>query len=274
MKLIMYYARIKKIPFIFWSKKPGVKYSELPIFNSIILRTLFRKIALYPIRWAVDIWGIGERAKTYFSNYFKKDCRNIPYFFNQDNFINIKSNYKIDCIKFLFVGKFNYRKGVDILISAIINLLKQRNDFVANFVGDGPFKKDVINLANKYPNNVKYLGFKEIDEIPSVMAENDVLICPSRYDGWGMVVVEAMAAGMPVISSKNTTSAIDLINNFNNGILLQCINAKAIGESIKYFINNYTLIKSMGTNARVSSYYYSDLNGAKKIVDFINRLVY
>jgi glycosyltransferase involved in cell wall biosynthesis len=65
--------------------------------------------------------------------------------------------------------------------------LKQRNDFVANFVGDGPFKKDVINLANKYPNCVKYLGFKEIDEIPSVMAENDVLICPSRYDGWGMV---------------------------------------------------------------------------------------
>jgi hypothetical protein len=72
MQLVMYYARIKKIPFIFWSEKPGVKYSELPIFNSTILRSLFRRIALYPIRWAVDIWGIGERAKTYFSNYFKK----------------------------------------------------------------------------------------------------------------------------------------------------------------------------------------------------------
>jgi glycosyltransferase involved in cell wall biosynthesis len=59
---------------------------------------------------------------------------------------------------------------------------------------------------------------------------NDVLICPSRYDGWGMVVVEAMEAGMPVISSKNTTSAIDLINNFNNGILLLCITARSIGE--------------------------------------------
>jgi glycosyltransferase involved in cell wall biosynthesis len=66
---------------------------------------------------------------------------------------------------------------------------------------------------------VRILGFKQYAELASAYAGADVLIVPSRYDGWGLVVPEGLAAGMPVISTYSTGAARELIEPENGWII-------------------------------------------------------
>jgi len=272
MQLLMYYCNWKKIPWIFWSESAGMEYTELPIIKNEKLRHLLRHIALTPIRKGPkQIWGIGERAVKQYSQLTQVTCiKNVPYFFNQIILQRIKRNYKNKHVKFLFAGKFVYRKGLDILLKAIEILIEGGKEFEVIIVGDGP-DKDLINLEKDYMTKyLKYKGFKEISEMPEVFAACDVLVCPSRYDGWGMVVAEAMAAGMPIISTMQTGSAIDILQNGVNGILLSEPKVDLLVEAMGEFIKNPEIIVNMGINARKTASRYSCKIGAKLILHNLN----
>jgi len=271
MQLVMYYASLFKVPWVFWSEKPGVEWTELPIFKSEFLRKLFRKIALIPIKhWPQEVWGIGKRAQEYFSEITNCPCKNLPYFADFSRFLQIKRDNPHNPIRFLYAGKFVLRKGVDILIEAVDSLISKKKNFEFIFIGDGPLRNKVVELSHEYPSNVKYLGFKEIDEIPSVFAECDILVCPSRYDGWGMVVAEAMAAGMPVISTIKTGAAIDMINNGINGFILEKLTPEELALKMLFLIDRKNIVSEMGKSAKVKALEYTAHNGARIINDLLN----
>ena len=70
-----------------------------------------------------------------------------------------------------------------------------------------------------FANKIRLHGFKQWDELASVYAQADILCAPSRYDGWGLVVVEGLAAGMPVISTDRTGAARELIEPRNGWVV-------------------------------------------------------
>ena len=108
--------------------------------------------------------------------------------------------------RFLFVGQFIERKRLDLLITALGRL--GRADFELAVVGSGPLEEQLHEQAeNTLPGNVSWIGKLPIDAVPDEMARADCLILPSRHDGWGAVVSEALMVGTPVICSDRCGTA-------------------------------------------------------------------
>jgi glycosyltransferase involved in cell wall biosynthesis len=115
----------------------------------------------------------------------------------------------------LYCGIFNCGKRIDNLIKIISLLTRNRNDIKLKLVGDGPHKNQLQALSKQMnlEQFVIFEGFKQKEEMPKHLAEANIFLFPSEYDIWGLVLVEAMAAGLPCISSIHSGATEDLIQD-------------------------------------------------------------
>lgn len=114
---------------------------------------------------------------------------------------------------FIFLGRLVPEKGVDTLLDAYADY---RSKTVApwdlRIVGDGPLADQVANTAG-----VRFLGFVQPDDLPRVLSGSRCLVLPSRFEPWGVVVHEAVSAGIFVIASDAVGAADDLLCDGVNG---------------------------------------------------------
>jgi glycosyltransferase involved in cell wall biosynthesis len=111
----------------------------------------------------------------------------------------------VDSYKLAFVGQLIERKRLDLLIRALARL--QSRDFVLSVVGSGADEPQLRKLARvALPGRVEWVGGLPIDEVPELLSQMDCLVLPSRHDGWGAVVSEAMMVGTPAICSDKCGS--------------------------------------------------------------------
>lgn len=102
--------------------------------------------------------------------------------------------------RFLFAGRLIELKRIELLLHALAKM--KDNAFELAVVGSGPLERRLHAMADRLlPGRVHWLGRRPIDEIPTLMAEADCLVLPSRHDGWGAVVSEALMVGTPAICS-------------------------------------------------------------------------
>lgn len=102
--------------------------------------------------------------------------------------------------RFLFVGQFISRKRLDLLIRTLYAI--RDLEFELWVIGVGPQEKHLRDLAeNALPGMVHWIGGRPQSEVIPIMSQADCLVLPSRHDGWGAVVSEALMAGTPVICS-------------------------------------------------------------------------
>src|SRR5437016_5885593 len=108
--------------------------------------------------------------------------------------------------RFLFVGRLDENKRLDYLIEALRRM--PTPDFELVVVGTGPLEHELRALAAEaLPSRLDWVGRLPLDAVPSEMANADCLVLPSRHDGWGAVVSEALMAGTPVVCSNSCGSA-------------------------------------------------------------------
>ena len=108
--------------------------------------------------------------------------------------------------RFLFVGRLIELKRMDTFIDALARLTGHSLELVV--VGAGSLEADLRRRASaRLGDCVTWLGQRPMDEMPAIMASADCLVLPSRHDGWGAVVSEAMMVGTPVICSDRCGSA-------------------------------------------------------------------
>ena len=126
----------------------------------------------------------------------------------KENFYSIK---KIICVGRLV----DVHKGQSIIINAI-NILNQKTDlnFIVSFVGDGPDKLKFQELTKKLKleNNIKFLGNKSNEWVLNNLCEYDLFVQASRFEGFGLTVVEAMAAKVPVLIT-NVEGHLEISDN-------------------------------------------------------------
>ena len=143
----------------------------------------------------------------------------------------------------LFVGRITKEKGVDILIKSWEKIYKKYNDWKLVIVGDGKDKKEFICLSkNIAKNQISFLPATNNVEIFYKRAS--ILVLPSLFEGFGMVIVEAMSKGVCVISS-NTVGGKKLISNNENGILFPIGDVESLSSSIEKIINDDILRKKL-----------------------------
>ena len=102
--------------------------------------------------------------------------------------------------RFIFVGQFIHLKRLDLLVAAIKKL--SSDDIELTVIGSGPLEDEWRSMTEAaLPGRVNWVGRLAMREVATYMAAADCLVLPSRYDGWGAVVSEALMVGTPTICS-------------------------------------------------------------------------
>lgn len=124
-----------------------------------------------------------------------------------------------DTVHILFVGQLIERKRVDLLIAALAQSVGTQPRFTLQLIGAGPLEGDLrAQAAQMLGQRVQWLGQLPMPEVRRRMAEADCLVLPSRHDGWGAVVSEALMAGTPAICSDRCGAAEVVLASGAGGI--------------------------------------------------------
>lgn len=129
--------------------------------------------------------------------------------------------------KFLIVSRLVEKKNIKFFLNAYVDYVGESlacglQPWQLSIVGNGPLLKELVEYveAAGITDSVQFLGEKSYDELPVCYQESDILILPSKIEQWGLVVNEAMAAGLPVIVSSRVGAASDLVIDGENGFIL------------------------------------------------------
>lgn len=168
----------------------------------------------------------------------------------------------------LFSGIIGQRKGIRYLLSAVHRLRTEGYDIKVHITGNfydvpksyGPFQDTYVNL-----------GRVSDSELPGVFAEADVFALPSLFEGFGRVILEAMAAGLPIIATPNT-GAPDIITEGREGFIVPIRDVEALEAKLRYFYDHPETREQMGQFAQQTARCYTwerYYDGIGKVLDTI-----
>ncbi|MBU3180722.1 glycosyltransferase family 4 protein [Clostridium psychrophilum] len=154
---------------------------------------------------------------------FKKNMQlDVTRIYNPLSFVS-KNKSKCSSKNILFVGRLvEKQKGLDFLIESFKKVVSKKTDWKLIIVGDGPDKQKLMDLIieSKLEENVEIVPFTS--EVEQYYLNSSILISTSRWEGFGLVITEAMECGLPVIAFSNSGPK-EIINKPNeNGILVPC----------------------------------------------------
>lgn len=147
-----------------------------------------------------------------------------------------------------FIGRMEYFKRPALFIEVAEELIKKNRSFYFVMVGNGSEMEKCKNMIhNRNINeNFKLLGFRR--DIPNLLKLFDALLFTSAGEGFGIVLIEAMAMGVPVFA-VNDGAVSEIIKHKENGILLNTADPKIIAKEINEVLNDNTLINRIKLNA-------------------------
>lgn len=192
------------------------------------------------------------------------------YLYNQE-----KKEEKNRVIKILSVSNLIKTKGIDINIKAIAKIIEKYPSIEYEIIGEGSKKEELINLVNNLglEKNVKFLGKLQHHMVMKHMNSCDIFSLPSYSEGFGVVYVEAMSQGKPVIGVKGE-GIEDAIIHEHNGFLVQREDVEDLTKTLDFLINNEEKRIEIGKRGRetVEENFTWDLN-AKKVISIYNSLI-
>lgn len=147
----------------------------------------------------------------------------------------------------LYLGRFHAQKQVDVLVRAA-SLLPEAQVVL---VGDGN-ERHALELLSKrlgVSERVHFRGFVPHDQIPGVLRGADVLALPSRYEELGVVMLEAMHAGVPVVASA-TGGIVDVVEHEINGLLVPPGDHEALAMALRRVLTDSNLADSLAAAGR------------------------
>lgn len=256
---VVLFALFNHIRFFFWLEKPlpATRYKSL-------FRRLTWRITL-PL--ADGVLCIGQSAQRIYSPYARSTL-NLPYSIDVARYSRRRFNSYHIPLKFLFVGQYTERKGLVPLLKAFSSFSPEL--LTLSLAGSG----NLASLVHDYVSTFSHIhdyGFVQPTELPYLLASHDVFILPSRHDGWAVVVLEAMAAGLPVISTIDTGSFEDLLST--TGVGQRCEPTTAsIKAAVSHYIGQPSGIRREG-NLCYDILCSSDsnvLNSSKKLLHYLS----
>jgi glycosyltransferase involved in cell wall biosynthesis len=150
-------------------------------------------------------------------------------------------------LRFLFVGLVNARKGVPLLIEAWRNLRAAGAELWLVGNASAATRALLPELAG-----LKVIGAVPHEEIGPLVQQCDVLVFPSYFEGFGLVLLEAMACGLPVITTT-ATAGPDIVTEGQEGWIIEPGNLAALEEKMTYCLEHPEVVRQMGMQARATA---------------------
>jgi len=171
----------------------------------------------------------------------------LPNFIELRQFHEVQHNYHL-----LFVGRLETIKGVEFLIQAMSIIIKAFPQTTLTIVGEGSQKINLFNLTQKLrlEEHIRFIGWVENKDLDTYYEKASLVVVPSiSVEAFGLVILEAMSAGRPVIGT-NVGGIPELIEEGVNGYLVAPGNPEQIADKVIKLFAEEKLLTELGRNAR------------------------
>lgn len=149
----------------------------------------------------------------------------------------------------IFAGRFTYQKGLERMLEAWKIVVSKRNDWTLKLIGEGDQKEQLKQQCQKLGINDNVIFAPATKNIEKEYKNSSLFLFTSRFEGFGLVLVEAMQCGVPCISFNCTYGPSDIIDNGVNGYLIENNDVEAFAKATLKLIENDELRKKMGDAA-------------------------
>ena len=220
-----------------------------------LISTLDKQLAIKAYSSADSIIAVSKSLSLNLKNNFRCDSVVINNIVDTRNFKYVEHNNNQD-FTFLSVGNLIPLKGFDILIKAFHKAFANEKEVYLNIIGDGIERGNLQNTINQYGigDRVKLVGQKTRSELSLMMKDANAFVLASRSETFGVVYIEAMLTGMPVIATQ--CGGPEEFVNENNGILIPTDDIDSLVKALttmRLNINKYNVAKiSQECNERFS----------------------
>jgi glycosyltransferase involved in cell wall biosynthesis len=251
---------LHKTPWIFWGER---------LHENTGMKDIIQRVLAAPLGRAAAIVGIGRAAEQDYRRRFPNVAHFcIPYHCDLSGFFAVsRRRDPATPITFLFCGQMIARKGVDLLLAAFDRLVATGANAQLVLVGrQADLQKFIRMVSAAAMEKIRYEGFQAPELLPAYFAMSDVFILPSRHDGWGVVVNQALAAGLPVITSDAVGAGLDLVEDGVNGMCVAANDVEALYQALVKFVSSREMAARWGQNSREKALAITPDVGAEKWV--------
>ncbi|HEX2927672.1 MAG TPA: glycosyltransferase family 4 protein, partial [Ruminiclostridium sp.] len=149
-----------------------------------------------------------------------------------------------------FVGRLVSEKGVHVLIDAIPKIIRQYNDVKFVIAGKGPCLNSLIEQSRNLniQNRVYFTGFVSEEVLQKLYRCSDIAVFPSTYEPFGIVALEGMVAGIPVVVS-DTGGLREIVNHRENGMKFYSGNSNSLADCILELLGDENFAKHISSTA-------------------------
>lgn len=192
----------------------------------------------------------------------------IPYGVDENKFLEPTRTFTIEELNTVFIGDVNQRKGIKELLEVAKVIHCENINF--NIVGTG--NEAFPELFKPYEPYVNYLGYVSFATLLEQLKSNHVFVFPTMGEGFGLVLLEAMAAGMPVITTPNCGGP-DIVEDGVNGFIVPVCDNSALIEKLRWMKAHPTEMKIMSRNAISTAKTYTWARYENGIVNSVNNMI-
>ena len=252
--------------FAIYSEAPD-PYQARPAWKRLIHTFLGRFIA----RRATAIFAVSHFAEEFFTRLGVPNA--LIYAFGYFRSAKPVSQVPHSNKEVIFVGQFVERKGIALLIDAAFPLLRDNPALRLSLLGAGSQRLWLDNRVRELGLEKQVIFESPLPsaEIPKRLAVADVLVLPSSWDGWGLVVNEALAAGIPALVSDRCGAA-DLIQNGGNGYVCRSGDVHELREALRATLTAPGLLERLKANATITGSNVSSERAANYLIDCLVHL--
>ena len=206
-----------------------------------------------PLARAAAIVGIGSAAEQDYRHRFPRTrhfC--IPYHCDLTNFFQQCGPHESSsATTVFFCGQMIRRKGVDLLLAAFDRLVAKGLEIRLVLVGrEAELPQLLRSVSEAARARIRYEGFQAPDKLPAFFAQTDVFVLPSRHEGWGVVINQALGAGLPIICSDAVGAGADLVEENINGLHFAAGDLEALQTCIELLVKSPEMARQWGEASR------------------------
>lgn len=184
-----------------------------------------------------------------------------------ENVVNFPS---LEQKKILAMGRLTYQKGFDLLIQAWAEVCKQSKDWTLIIVGSGEDENELKKLSEDLDVNKRIKFVPATKNVEQYFKTSSIFCLSSRFEGFGLVLIEAQSFGLPIVSFNCDAGPSDIVDNGENGYLVEANNVKLLGDRLLELMSlDHKEYTSMSNSAKKKSEKFFISNIIKKWIEVL-----
>jgi glycosyltransferase involved in cell wall biosynthesis len=203
-------------------------------------------------RWIAPTRGVAERCKTYLQKEQRERVRIIPHGIDNKLFTVNKNKRRTISGNICFVGFIAENKGADLLPDIFNRVSKAYKNAHLTIVGYGPLEQTLKRRceANGIIHKCIFTGAVNREKVAAILRDSDILLLPTRIEGFGLSIAEAMMSGAVPIVSRIKGVTDDIVSDGITGLLIEPDDTKGFADAIAGLLKNPEKLISMSKAAR------------------------